>query len=380
MLIIKKEKPNDVDKSEIDENDDSFEKFLHSKKKDKKKKGKKESKDIVKEMTGYVETHEALVGEGGPSSGNYDHMGIRGHRGGSLPNGGTTDSAGGGGSSDSKKTDSARENGPVTTHELNADNPNHQKAKKLLKKYGSELADNVIYKINNGDDFMVALDKTNTKSKDFNMTTELENARKGKSDLYTRAEAAHMQDYVDSFYKTNPSDLGLLKAVDTANISFGSFFSTKQNIAANQAYSRHLETVNGLEPSYNQVHESNSALLKTYMITQKFFKDRGIKSLTLYRGIGLPAGVKAYGHRTVASWISDKKIATSLAKDLTLKFPKSSIGKKLHAYVLKQTFKPSEVLMTASMFGFKNKSYEDYAIVPNKDGFKLGTTTATKLK
>lgn len=64
----------------------------------------------------------------------------------------------------------------------------------------------------------------------------------------------------------------------------------------------------------NSNSQMTNIIRKIYYFQQKYFKDRNIKSLELYRGIGLKEEIEHYNGNKFESWTSDKDMAECFAR------------------------------------------------------------------
>lgn len=224
-----------------------------------------------------------IGGEGGAGSGNFGHKGRRGKRGGSI---------GGGGQNISGSIGESSSNWTEGLTEKQIDTINIARG---------ILTDEQLSKVDNLGQFAKGLANTKLTDNGSYMDTfnaYVTNGVSSKEALIIKRSDEAWENHCTAI-QFNVENAGLTRIKSNGE---GLYSDSKA-----EASKRHIGVTCTQE-------ELNSATMKQYMYTQKYYADQGIEEVTLYRGIRTgTADVKTYKCAPVESWTSKMDVAGEFA-------------------------------------------------------------------
>jgi hypothetical protein len=112
----------------------------------------------------------------------------------------------------------------------------------------------------------------------------------------------------------------------------------------------------------------NDVLKKIYDYQQKYFSDRNVKSLKLYRGLGLKDKISNYNGGRFESWTSDKEMAEWFAKSKWLHNYKSS-------GVITRNINAKDILFSQRIY--KSSEYSGSEFISKSGNFTIDNSNFT---
>lgn len=117
--------------------------------------------------------------------------------------------------------------------------------------------------------------------------------------------------------------------------------------------------------NFNKNTPITNLIKKMYSYQQKYFEDRNINTLKLYRGIGLRNKINKYETNKFESWTSDKSMAEDFSRSYWLKGYKNS-------GILMKTFNIKYILFSQKIYPDKNFNGDEYVCKSNN--FNIDST------